>query len=179
MNYDSPDSGAGDVVTLRAFLQQAVDHYPRLVAFSFMLEWPYHQTVNDYRSLILRFHTEVWLRIGEYSRQRQQARRHSPPTILRWLWESVSVPECKMVLLLNLDTLGAWCNEVVQQEVSGILREAWHTVTHADNNVACILAFTISRSEKGTFTVPFSQLQTRVNGMASPTMTARTGVVCP
>lgn len=34
MNYYFPISDAGNVVTLRAFLQQAVDHYPMLVVFS-------------------------------------------------------------------------------------------------------------------------------------------------
>ncbi|MGU0161296.1 hypothetical protein ACVXHB_20195 [Escherichia coli] len=49
----------------RAFLQQAVDHYPRLVVFCFTLTLPYRESMADYRSLILRFHTEVWQRIGE------------------------------------------------------------------------------------------------------------------
>lgn len=106
MNYYSPASGTGDVVTLRAFLQQTVDHYPRLVAFSFTLEWPYRHTINDYRSLILRFHTEVWWRTGEYSRQRQQARRHSPPTVLRWIWGATDAPLCRLALMMNSDTLG-------------------------------------------------------------------------
>ena len=66
-------------------------------------------------------------------------RRHSPPTVLRWLWESVSAPECKMVLLMNLDTLGAWRDEVVQQEMSGILREAWRNVTGTDSNLTFFL----------------------------------------
>jgi hypothetical protein len=182
MNNYSPaaysDNTAG-TANIRAFLQQAVDHYPRLVAFSFTLKLPYRETMSDYRSLILRFHTEVWQRTGQYSRQRQQARHHSPPTVLRWLWESVSAPECKMLLLINLDTLGAWRDEVVQQEMSGILSEAWRTVKHADNNVASIASFIISRSDRVSFTLPFSQLQTKVNEMVSPVMTARTGVVCP
>lgn len=88
------------------FLQQAVDHYPRQTAFSFTLALLYREVMSEYRSLILRFRTEVWQRTGEYSRQCQQARRPSPPTVLRWLWESVSAPECKMVLLMNLDTPG-------------------------------------------------------------------------
>ena len=148
MNNYSPaaysDNTAG-TANIRAFLQQAVDHDPRLVAFSFTLKLPYRETMSDYRSLILRFHTEVWQRTGQYSRQCQQARHHSPPTVLRWLWESVSASECKMVLM-NLDTLGAWRDEVVQQEMSGILREAWCTVKLADNNVTSMLSFTISRT---------------------------------
>ena len=81
-----------DVANTRDFLQQAVDHYPRLAALSFTLALPYREAMNEYRSLILRFHTEVWHRTGEYSWQRQQERCHSPPTILRWLWESASAP---------------------------------------------------------------------------------------
>lgn len=173
------DTVSADAVSTRAFLQQAVDHYPRLAAFSFTLKLPYRETMSEYRSFILRFHTEVWQRTGEYSRQRQQARQSSPPTILRWMWESVSAPECKMVLLMNLDTLGALRDEVVQQEMSGLLREAWCTVIHADNNVANMLSFTISRTDGCSFTLPFSQLQARANEMVSPVMTARTAVVCP
>ncbi|MCU6244334.1 DUF3296 domain-containing protein, partial [Enterobacter asburiae] len=78
---------------IRMFLQQAVDHYPRLVAFSFTLTLPYRESMADYRSLILRFHTEVWQRTGEYSWQRQQERQSSPPTLLRWIWEAASAPE--------------------------------------------------------------------------------------
>lgn len=135
--------------------------------------------MREYRSLILRFHTEVWQCTGEYSGKRQKERRNSPPTILRWLWESVSAPECKMVLLMKLDTLGALRDEVLLQEMSGVLREAWRTVTGTDNNVASMLSFIISRTERCSFALPFSQLQTRVNDMASPVMTARTGVLCP
>ncbi|MGQ3660662.1 hypothetical protein [Citrobacter braakii] len=73
------DAVSADAVSTRAFLQQAVDHYPRLAAFSFTLKLPYREAMSEYRSLILRFHTEVWQRTGEYSRQCQQARR-LPPT---------------------------------------------------------------------------------------------------
>jgi hypothetical protein len=76
--------------TIRMFLQQAVDHYPRLAAFSFTLVLPYRDNMADYRALILRFHTEVWQRIGEYSWQCQQAHQSSPPTLLRWIWASTS-----------------------------------------------------------------------------------------
>lgn len=182
MNNYSPVASGGntaDAANTRAFLQQAVDHYPQLVAFSFTLKLLYREALSECRSLILRFHIEVWRRTGEYLRQRQQARRHSPPTILRWMWESASAPECKMVLLMNIDTLGAWRDEVVQQEMSGILREAWRTVAGTDNNVASMLSFIISRTEGCSFAPPFSQLQSRVNEMISPVMVARTGVVCP
>ncbi|WP_373226448.1 inovirus-type Gp2 protein [Enterobacter cloacae complex sp. ESBL7] len=165
-----------DAVSARTFLQQAVDHYPRLVAFSFTLVLPYRETMTDYHALILRFHTEVWQRIGEYSRERQQERRHSPPTILRWLWESVSAPECKMVLLLNLDTLGRVLDESVQQAISEMLREAWLTVTGVDHNgITSMTPMIINRTGRGTFTPPFNQLKVQVQAMEVPVATARTG----
>ncbi|EOY5724073.1 DUF3296 domain-containing protein [Enterobacter cloacae] len=173
------DAVSADAASTRAFLQQAIDHYPRLAAFSFTLAMPCREAMSEYRSLILRFHTVVWQRTGEYSRQRQQARRHSPPTILRWMWESASAPECKMVLLMNIDTIGGSLDEVVWQEMNGLLREAWRTVTHADSSVTSMLSFFLCRNEGCSFTRPFSQLQTRVNEMVSPLMTARTGVACP
>nr|WP_240132926.1 DUF3296 domain-containing protein [Enterobacter hormaechei] len=163
-------------------MQQAVDHYPRLAAFSFTLKLPYREAMSEHRSLILRFHTEVWQRTGEYSRQRQQARRHSPPTILRWVWESVSAPECKMVLLMNPDTLGGVRNTPPEgtalQEMYAIIGNAWQTVTGTDSCVTRMASFIISRTGRGAFAQPFSLLQTRVNEMVSPVMMARTGVVC-
>ncbi|MXC98214.1 hypothetical protein FQ003_23250, partial [Escherichia coli] len=69
MNPYSPSIVSGnstDTTNSRDFLQQAVDHYPRLAAFCFTLALPFRESMADYRSLILRFHTEVWQRIGEY-----------------------------------------------------------------------------------------------------------------
>lgn len=184
MNHSPPVTSGyntADVVNIRAFLQQAVDHYPRLVAFSFTLKLPHREALNEYQSLILRFHTDVWQRTGEYSRERQQARHHSPPTLLRWMWESASAPECNMLLMMNLDTLGTIRNrqltENAQREMIGIIREAWLTVTGAEHNsVANIMSVIINRSDSETFTTPFHQLKARVRAMASPVMTARTAV---
>lgn len=83
MNHYPTVKNAGntsETANTHAFLQQAIDHYPRLAAFGLTLKLPYREVMSEYRSLILRFHTEVWQRTGEYSCQRQQARRHSPPT---------------------------------------------------------------------------------------------------
>ncbi|ULH11501.1 inovirus-type Gp2 protein [Serratia marcescens] len=180
MNYYSPVPTAGDAEdasNIRAFLQQAVDHYPRLAAFSFTLGLPYRDSMADHRSLILRFHTEVWQRIGEYSRERQQARRSSPPTLLRWVWESASATQCKMVLLLNLDTLGKVHDEIAQQAISEMLSDAWLTVTGADRNgVTNITPIIVNRSGRGTFTMPFNQLRSQLRTMLAPVATARTGI---
>ncbi|MCU6243928.1 YagK/YfjJ domain-containing protein [Enterobacter asburiae] len=161
------------------FLQQAVDHYPRLVAFSFTLTLPYRKSMTDYRALILRFHTEVWQQIGKYSWQRQQERRSSPPTLLRWIWEAASAPECKMVLLLNLETLGRVHDERVRQRISEMLIDAWTTVTGANRkNVTNITPVILNRVARGVFTTPFNQLTAQIKAMTVPVTLARTGVIC-
>ena len=186
MNHYLPATTAGnaaDAENIRALLQQAVDHYPRLLAFSLTLVLPHHETQADYRSLILRFHTEVWQRTGAYSQERQQERRNSPPTLLRWVWESASAPQCRMVLLLNLDTLGAGghtgLDESAQQAISEMFSDAWLTVTGAERNgVTTITPLVISRIDRDAFTTPFNQLKTRVQEMTFPVTLARTGVIC-
>ncbi|EPE7788733.1 hypothetical protein AAY84_13765 [Serratia marcescens] len=182
---NSPHSGAEagnavDAANTRPFLQQAVDHYPRLVAFSFTLVLPYHETLTDYRSLILRFHTEVWQRTGEYSQARQQERKNSPPTLLRWIWGATCASECQMVLMMNLDTLAPMTQPVESTLLafSDIIRDAWRRVTDGEHEgVVDITPLVINRSAQGTFLLRFGQLQARVQGMALPVMTARTGVI--
>ncbi|MHA1067222.1 hypothetical protein ACR9GP_25830 [Enterobacter ludwigii] len=66
-----------------------------------------------------------------------------------------------MLLLMNLDTLGTWRDEVVQQEMSEIFGEAWRTVTDTDSNITSMASFIINRTEKCSFSLPFSQLQAR------------------
>ncbi|ECY3795837.1 DUF3296 domain-containing protein [Salmonella enterica subsp. enterica] len=174
---------AAEGLNIQAFLQQAVDHYPRLAVFSFTALLPRSGTMTDNRALILRFHTKVWQRIGEYSWQRQQARRHSPPTILRWIWEPVGTAECKMVLLMNLNTLETVRDpsliDSALQEMNAAISDAWWTVAGVDNNVTSMSSFIISRSDKNAFSVPFGRLKAGMDNMVPPVITARTGVICP
>ena len=175
---------AVDAANIRAFLQQAVDHYPRLAAFSFTLVLPYRETLADYPALILRFHTEVWQRTGEYLQVHQRERRSSPPTLLRWVWEAASAPECNMVLMLNLDTLGTERNPQLAdgalQEINVIIDDAWQTVTGtACTGVTSIMPIVISRAGRDAFISPFNQLKTQVQAMTVPVTLARTGVICP
>lgn len=178
------DAVSADAASTRAFLQQAIDHYPRLATFSFTLALPYRESIADYRAFILRFHAEVWQRIGEYSWQRQLARQSSPPTLLRWIWESASAPECKMVLLMNLDTLGTGRNlqltDSALQALNAIIADAWQKVTGtACTGVTSITQIIINRVGQGVFTMPFNQLTAHVKGMSEPIAMARTGVICP
>ncbi|MCU6244078.1 hypothetical protein [Enterobacter asburiae] len=121
------------------------------MAFSFTLVLPHHDTMADYRALILRFHTEVWQRMGDYSQARHQELKNSPPTLLRWIWTAASAPECKMVLLMNLDTLGSARNaqrvENALQAISVAIADAWQTVTCVDHDgIASITPIVINRS---------------------------------
>lgn len=130
---------------------------------------------------ILRFHTEVWQQIGEYLYQRQQARCHSPPTVLRWLWEGACAPECGMILLMNLDTLGgghhSQLNDNSLQDMNEMICDAWLAVTGADRNgVTNITPMILNRSGCGNFATPFNQLKTQVQMMLAPIATARKGI---
>ncbi len=172
---------AADVAHVRAFLQQAVDHYPRLAAFGFTLRLPCRENLADYQSLMLRFHTEVWQRTDGYSRNRQQTRHHSPPTVLRWMWESASAPDCRMVLMMNFDTLGggnnSQFNDNALQDVSEIICEAWRTTNGGSYDaVTDITSFIINRSGCGTFSSPFNQLKAWIQAMEAPVAMTRTGI---
>lgn len=64
-----------------------------------------------------------------------------PPTLLRWIWEAASAPGCKMVLMMNLDTLTPITQPVksVLQAFSGIIRGAWQRVTEGSMKAWWIL----------------------------------------
>lgn len=88
--------------------------------------------------------------------------------------------ECKMVLLMNLDTLGDISNvqliENAQQAIIEIIRDAWLTVTDTDHcGVTNITPIIVSRTGKGTFSALLNQLQTQVQAMCQPLATAKMG----
>lgn len=179
--FTTTAGNAADVAHVRAFLQQAVDHYPRLAAFGFTLRLPCRENLADYQSLMLRFHTEVWQHTDEYSRNRQQARRHSPPTVLRWVWGATSAPVCRMALMMNFDTLGGRNNlqlyENALLDMSEIICDAGQTASGARcDAVTNMTSLIISRSERGSFSSPFNQLKTWIQAMDAPVTMVRTGI---
>jgi hypothetical protein len=174
-------ANTADGVNLHTFLQQAVDHYPQLVAFSFTLKLPSREILNEYRSLFLRFHTEVWQRVDEYSRQRQQVRFHSPPTILRWLWDETSAPRCNMILLMNLNTLEGVRNrrliDSALQEMNTIISDAWSAAADSGNRITNMASAIISRADRDLFPISFNSLRERVDRLAFSVITARRGAI--
>lgn len=83
---------------------------------------------------------------------------------------------------MNFDTLVAVRKppliDSLLQDMSAMLGDTWRMVTEADNIVASMSFFIISRSDWCSFTGPFKQLQARGDEMACPVMTARTRVIC-
>ncbi|MGC6031573.1 hypothetical protein [Enterobacter kobei] len=91
------------------------------------------------------------------------------------------MPTCRMVLLLNLDTLGSVRNaqrvENALQAISVAITDAWQTVTGLDHNgITSMTPLIINRAVPGAFTTPFNQLKALVQSMAVPVATTRTGV---
>lgn len=85
-----------------------------------------------------------------------------------------------MLLLMNLDTLGAISNvqhiENTQQAISEIIRDAWLTVTSTDRNgVTNITPIIVNRPGKDVYIAPFNQLQKQVQAMCQPVAIAKTG----
>ncbi|HDT6064446.1 TPA: inovirus-type Gp2 protein, partial [Enterobacter kobei] len=106
MNYygepeTSREADNANVSLIRATLQQATDHYPRLAALGFTLQHANPHSQQN-RAQLLRFHAETYCRIGEYIQARLSTRKPSQPTLLRWLWEERNTSACRMILLFNL-----------------------------------------------------------------------------
>lgn len=156
------DAVSADAVSTRAFLQQAVDHYPRLAAFSFTLALPYREAMSEYRSLILRFHSEVWQRTGEYSRQRQQARHRSLPTLLRWIWETAQRTGVQNGAAAQSRYAGYRAKPATDRQcasgLNAIIADAWQKVTGTacTDGVTSMTQIIINRVAQGVFATPFN-----------------------
>lgn len=84
--------------------------------------------------------------------------------------------------MMNLDMLAPMTQPVESSLLAfnDIIRDAWRRVTDGKHEgVVDITPLVINRSAQGAFTLRFSQLQARVQGMTVPVMTARTGGITP
>lgn len=76
-----------------------------------------------------------------------------------------------MVLLMNRDTPGIVENDTLLQEAGDILAGAWRTATGTEQySVEGMVLTTTDRTARDAFTVPFSQLKSRVQEMVAPVM---------
>ncbi|HHH2114906.1 TPA: hypothetical protein ACPZUT_000236 [Yersinia enterocolitica] len=95
-----------DAQRINHVLQAAIDHYPRLVAFQLNLQGANtdalslpEETARDIRNhpagaytegptRALAFQADVEHRFGDHALARMTAGKPSPPTLLRWMWET-------------------------------------------------------------------------------------------
>lgn len=119
------DAHAADVEPLRKVLQQAIDQYPRLVAFLLTLPGVTPEAVQH-------FHDSVYQQVSGLVATRQLSGRPVPPTVLRWIWTSPPGPTGRMLLLLNQDT---FCHPRYDrppdrcfETMETLLRQAWEAV---------------------------------------------------
>ncbi len=129
------NSNGNNVMLIRRVLQQATDHYPRLAALGFTLQYANCNSCDNVRqdnAQVLRFHAEAYCRIGEYSKIRIEAGKPSPPTLLRWLWEAENTSTCRIMMLFNLGVCSHPRHDPSAtggiQEVMSLLVAAWREV---------------------------------------------------
>ncbi|EHK2293821.1 hypothetical protein L0C15_003794 [Salmonella enterica] len=82
---------------VKRVVQQAIDQYPRLVAFLLTLPGITPEAVPH-------FHDVVYQQVSELAVIRQLSGRPVPPTVLRWIWASPPGQTGRVLLLLNQDT---------------------------------------------------------------------------
>lgn len=110
---------------VKRVVQQAIDQYPRLVAFLLTLPGITPEAVPH-------FHDVVYQQVSELAVIRQLSGRPVPPTVLRWIWASPPGQTGMHLLLLNQDTL---CHPRYDrppdrcfETMETLLRQAWEAV---------------------------------------------------
>ncbi len=108
----STEAHIAEVQTLRKVIQQATDQYPRLAAFLLTLPNVTPETVEH-------FHDSVYQQVRVLAISRQLSGRPVPPTVLRWIWASLSGQAYRHLLLLNQDT---FCQPVTTDHRTTVLK---------------------------------------------------------
>ncbi|HBQ7202776.1 hypothetical protein PO475_24835 [Klebsiella pneumoniae] len=173
------NSDGNNVMLIRRVLQQATDHFPRLAALGFTLQYANcHSCDNEQQSnaQLLRFHAEAYCRIGEYSKRRIEAGKPSQPALLRWLWEAESISTCRMMMLFNLGVCShprydssAWDGI---HEVMSLLVAAWREV-EPNGELTEIKVHRVERTKPAAFDKRYAELRDAALQIASPVAFAR------
>lgn len=100
---DTKYEPAKETQRIRRLLQAAVDHYPRLLAVEFSLQFPLPVIRTDLENIIPVLLSAIASLTGEYADQRQAAGKPAPPTLLRAIWGHQD-RGIQMLLMLNRDT---------------------------------------------------------------------------
>lgn len=173
------NSDVNNVMLIRRVLQQATDHYPRLVALGFTVQQGNTNSCDNVRhdrAQLLRFHAETYCRISDYSKKRIEVGKSSQPTLLRWLWEAESTSTCRMMMLFNLGVCSlprydsSASDEI--QEVMSLLAVAWREV-EPDGELKEIKVHRIERNKPADFDKRYAELRDTALQMASPVAFAK------
>ncbi|MGE6142514.1 hypothetical protein ACQJ1T_08755 [Klebsiella pneumoniae] len=173
------NSDDNNVMLIRRVLQQATDHYPRLVALGFTLQYGNSHScdnVQQGKDLLLRFHAEFYCRIGDYSKIRIEAGKPSQPTLLRWLWEAESTSSCRMMMLFNygvcsLPRYDFSASDGIQEIIS-LLVAAWREV-EPEGELKEIMVHQVERTKTAAFDKRYAELRDAALQMASPVAFAK------
>lgn len=173
------NSDVNNVTLIRRVLQQATDHYPRLIALGFTLHYGNCHScdnVQQSNAQLLRFHAEAYCRIGDYSKIRIEAGKPSQPTLLRWLWEAESTLSCRMMMLFNFGvcSLPRYDSSASYgiQEVMSLLVAAWREV-ELGGELTEIKVHRVERTKPADFDKRYAELRDTAMQMASPVAFAK------
>ena len=113
---------------IRRFIQQAVDHWPHLLAFYFTL----HSTDGINGQQIQAFCTSFYRQVHERITERNHTASPSSPVVLRWLREQHGGATIRCLLLLSQASIchlrvSATVDEECSQVVD-LLQQAWRGI---------------------------------------------------
>ena len=120
-------SEPGDI---RRFVQQAVDHWPNLLAFHFTL---YSAEGNINGQQIHAFCTAFYRQVQEHITERNHTASPAPPVVLRWLREQHGGATIRCLLLLSQASIchlrvSATVDEECSQVVD-LLQQTWRVIS--------------------------------------------------
>ncbi|EIH2170538.1 hypothetical protein CX936_003339 [Escherichia coli] len=115
----------------RRFVQQAVDHWPHLLAIHFTL----HSTEGVCGQQIQTFCTSFHRRVHERITERNHTVSPSAPVVLRWLWEQHEGAPIRCLLLLSQTSVchpraSVTVDEACSQ-VADLLQQTWPVISAA------------------------------------------------
>ncbi|MCZ5661704.1 hypothetical protein O5623_24835 [Escherichia coli] len=134
-------------VEIRRFIQQAVDHWPRLLAVHFTL---HSAEGNINGQQIHAFCTSFYRQVHERITERNHTASPAPPVVLRWLREQHGGATMRCLLLLSQTSIchprvSATVDEECSQRVD-LLQQTWRVIS-ADGQCRVERCFQAARGD--------------------------------
>lgn len=163
---------ATETQQVRRLLQAAVDHYPRLLAVEFSLQFPLPVIRTDLENIIPVLLSAIASLTEVYADQRQAAGKSAPPTLLRAIW-GYQGRGIQMLLMLNRDTFYHPRRDKLFPEdvIRSMLFRACDDVSPQLDNATLIFPteplMQICRQPGDKFALQFAELHDRANNFSS------------